>query len=578
MDGPAGGIRLPMKVKMKWFRVGGVCSSLLLFLFNSSSARCETRELIQNLREFPPALAPSEKLAADTYLILRKDPTSDAYQEKKRFCEKGESDDLFCPLYAGQNPEVEDWGPYAEEESPKSAEVLEEVGVSGFVSALRNQEIDVLQTASSKRIYRGLKLITSQDSLHSLTIKLLDLSQRELCKNTALVTALGQKHETFFPGQSRVSDAINLYSRVEKCGRDEFSVRARFRLALLLFEGKEYIKSIGYFERVYAEKQAEYAARGLYWLSVVHQKIGFNFKADLFKQKLLKEHPMSYHTVALFQKEPKFLARVMVESNPEVRARSERYSTLNAWIRMVEVLSVRPDAHVPARRILNRLIEVSQGLEPSVKLYLAALATKLDDSIARFKILGMAFKEAPENISWTTLKLFYPMKNRLFLDRESVHIDPLFLASLIRQESGFNSDARSRVGALGLMQLMPSTARSVERVSKPALLRPDVNIRIGRKYFSHLLNRLDSDAELALAAYNAGIDRVEEWKKRYEGYSRMGLLDLIPFKETRDYVVLISRNYYWYRHLYDTGIVSPKRTLAQVQTKHRLKLFTLSEN
>jgi len=536
-------------------------------------------QLIEALEQHPAALLPSEKIAVREYLILRKEPKSEAYANKKKLCEIGEGEELFCPLYSGQSPEVEEWSPYAEDDSPKTAGISEEIGVSAFVNALRTHDLEVLLGASSKRIYRGLKLIGSQDELHLLTSKLLSLPDRALCRNPALTTAMAQKHETFFPSEARLKDAMELFSRAESCGHDEFSVRSRFRLALLSLSKQQYSRAVALLEAVYAEKQIEYQARVLYWLSTSYKLQGSNLKAEAYKQRLLKEYPLSYHTIALHQKTPKGLSRVMVDQVPSVKARSERLGSLNTWIRMVEVLSVTPEGELPARRILNRLIEVSLNLEPAVKLYLTALAYRLNDSIAQFRLLSSAFKDDTLSISWTTLKLFFPMRNRPLLDREMHAIDPLFLASLIRQESGFNSDARSKVGALGLMQLMPSTARSLEKVSKPALLRADTNIRIGRKYFSQLLHRLDNDAELALAAYNAGSDRAEDWRSRYKGFPRMMMLDLIPFKETRDYVALISRNYYWYRHLFDRGGFTPKRSPASVdESLNGLKLFTLLEN
>jgi soluble lytic murein transglycosylase len=76
---------------------------------------------------------------------------------------------------------------------------------------------------------------------------------------------------------------------------------------------------------------------------------------------------------------------------------------------------------------------------------------------------------------------------------------------------------------------------------------------LGVKFFSSLLDRFSGDAELALAAYNAGPERVDSWLKRYPVANRALFVDLIPFRETRDYVSLIARNYYWYQALYGLG-------------------------
>lgn len=77
-------------------------------------------------------------------------------------------------------------------------------------------------------------------------------------------------------------------------------------------------------------------------------------------------------------------------------------------------------------------------------------------------------------------------------------------------------------------------------------------MRLGVRFFSHLLDRYSGDVELALAAYNAGPDRVDEWMRRYPFVENpMLFVDLIPFKETREYVASIARNYYWYLKLYE---------------------------
>jgi hypothetical protein len=87
-------------------------------------------------------------------------------------------------------------------------------------------------------------------------------------------------------------------------------------------------------------------------------------------------------------------------------------------------------------------------------------------------------------------------------------------------------------------------------ISTHEILDPKNNVRLGTLYFRSLLEQYDGDAELALAAYNAGPDKVDAWLKRYPVENRMLFFDLIPFKETRDYVALIARNYFWYMSLY----------------------------
>jgi soluble lytic murein transglycosylase len=124
--------------------------------------------------------------------------------------------------------------------------------------------------------------------------------------------------------------------------------------------------------------------------------------------------------------------------------------------------------------------------------------------------------------------------------------------ALIRQESRFNVEIKSRVGATGLMQLMPATARWVAKQIpvnnyRPALLTdPPTNVAMGTYYFRRVLTDL-GDPILATAGYNAGPGRARRWQdaKPLEGAI---YAESIPFNETRDYVKKVMANAWFYRH------------------------------
>jgi soluble lytic murein transglycosylase len=134
---------------------------------------------------------------------------------------------------------------------------------------------------------------------------------------------------------------------------------------------------------------------------------------------------------------------------------------------------------------------------------------------------------------------------------------PLILA-MVRQESAFNFEAISQAGARGLMQLLPTTARTVAGELKLPYSRqrltadPDYNLRIGRAYVSTLLDTFNGSYILALAAYNAGPARVKQWQ-RVNGSPRGNVIDAvdwiesIPFAETRNYVQRTLENLQIYR-------------------------------
>lgn len=135
-------------------------------------------------------------------------------------------------------------------------------------------------------------------------------------------------------------------------------------------------------------------------------------------------------------------------------------------------------------------------------------------------------------------------------------LDPFLVASLIRQESEFNPVAVSRANALGLMQLLPDTGRSMARVLRvgrfrtQSLLSPNINMQLGTRYFKGLVDRYNGRLEYALAAYNAGATRVDEWLANGTYRDTPEFVESIPFTETREYVQAILRNASVYRKLY----------------------------
>ncbi len=137
-------------------------------------------------------------------------------------------------------------------------------------------------------------------------------------------------------------------------------------------------------------------------------------------------------------------------------------------------------------------------------------------------------------------------------------LDPFLVASLIRQESEFNAGAVSRANAVGLMQLLPKTGKTVAKQVKlkgykpPQLYNPAVNLELGTRYFKDMVDKYNGQFEYALAAYNAGSDRVADWLG--EGHYRdpQEFVESIPFTETREYVQAILRNASVYRRLYET--------------------------
>ncbi|MBQ6145837.1 MAG: lytic transglycosylase domain-containing protein [Clostridia bacterium] len=133
-------------------------------------------------------------------------------------------------------------------------------------------------------------------------------------------------------------------------------------------------------------------------------------------------------------------------------------------------------------------------------------------------------------------------------------LDPYLVCGVIFTESAFRPEAKSNVGALGLMQLMPATGLeeaellAIEGVTQERLTEPSLNIRLGCNYLRKLLDEFKTES-VALAAYNAGPGRVRQWLKEY-GTKEDGSILYIPYPETSKYVGRVESARGVYERLY----------------------------
>lgn len=168
---------------------------------------------------------------------------------------------------------------------------------------------------------------------------------------------------------------------------------------------------------------------------------------------------------------------------------------------------------------------------------------------------------------WDDLEIRFPLAHRdnISENASKQQVDPSWAYAVIRQESAFAPDARSPKGAMGLMQIMPSTGRLIARdlnirlKSKAQLLDVDTNIRFGISYLRKVMNRFDDNTVLATAAYNAGSQRVKSWLPDDRPLAPDRWIENIPFSETRDYLKRVLA----YSAIYDERMQRPVTPLKQ---------------
>lgn len=167
-------------------------------------------------------------------------------------------------------------------------------------------------------------------------------------------------------------------------------------------------------------------------------------------------------------------------------------------------------------------------------------------------------KEKDINFPNKMLKLIYPILYEKEINKYAKRYaqSPYLFLSLVREESHFDKNAKSSVGALGLSQLMPDTANFIEKksISKDTLLTSENNIQIGLNYFSYLVNLFNNDEYLAILAYNAGPGNIKKWMSAPDIKSDEidVFVENIPYLETKNYIKKILSSYWTYINIYST--------------------------
>ncbi len=156
--------------------------------------------------------------------------------------------------------------------------------------------------------------------------------------------------------------------------------------------------------------------------------------------------------------------------------------------------------------------------------------------------------------NYTIKRVFYPLKykNEIIESSNAYSLNPLLIFAIIKTESNFDKNAKSSAGAMGLMQITENTAKyvaSLKKIESYDINIPATNIDFGCFYIKYLMERFE-DQNTALCAYNAGEGNVTLWLTNKEYSDDAITLKKIPFKETRDYIDKIKKNFAKYNNYY----------------------------
>ena len=490
--------------------------------------------------EGPEARALLLKQASEYVSFRRRALSAPARAALLQKCAIDRSDNPFCSVIA-QRQLLE------AKRRQRTAKV--KLGHGGrILKLLEKSDFVELEKLNERDLIGALKSVNDFERLEKYAAPVLENAS---CSLGPVMAALGMKAENFFPSEGPKQLATKLYQRATECDAQPSTVRASYRLGLIQVWNNQCVDAENSLARFIDHPNAvDYKSRMLFWRLRCAERLKNSSLAKKMRGSLEREFPMTFHGLLASDKAEGQRLAAMGRREPNLLFRSQQITGLNRIFAAVEALQEIKEYEI-AFDAIEPFLEVIADAEPELRLYAAVLLMRSGDTIRKFQIMTSLFRENPALVSKSSLEMLYPLRRFDIASKFQEAVDPLLVLSLIRQESAFNVKAHSRAGAMGLMQLMPGTARMMGRVSsRKALFDPELNIKYGVKFFSRLLERYSNDAELALAAYNAGPERVDEWVKRYPVEDRLLFLDLVPYRETREYVASISRNYFWYLNLY----------------------------
>ena len=323
-------------------------------------------------------------------------------------------------------------------------------------------------------------------------------------------------------------------------------------------------------EKRFADAEESYdVERAKYWRARTLQDQG-NVKAavDLFEQ-LAVEHPATYYGLMartrVGELEPARMQRVAPQIDFTKQERREPWplhaGTMEKdahFVAAVELLRLGfPEAVSSELLAVNRTKLPSENIRLLVHLLSIAGDERSAHAVARVALRrDLSGRITPE--TRPVWEVAYPNAFRALIEKHTAAagVEADLLQALMREESALDPKALSWAGALGLTQLMPSTAQAVARelklkkVSTQALLEPDLNIKLGAHYLGSLLKSFSGHTPFAVGGYNAGPNAINRWRAERPGMPLDAWVEEVPIAETRGYIKRVLRSYNTYQLLY----------------------------
>jgi soluble lytic murein transglycosylase len=353
--------------------------------------------------------------------------------------------------------------------------------------------------------------------------------------------------------------AIERFRRTTEMSPDAEEVGlAHMRLGGIAFQQERFSDARNEFERYRTTyPNGRRYVQATYWAGLAYQKLNQDSVARARLEEVMRLEPFTYYG----GRAAELLGRHFwdIPMNPSPATDSVTAASIDAALAGLDLLRAMDWGDATSfeiDRIRSRLSDSRGGLY--------YLAESLNERGFTTLGIGMGWELFRREGGWNDrlLRIIYPFPFRevVLAETEENGVDPFLTAALIRQESMFNVSAVSRVGAVGLMQVMPATGQilarqlGIRRFDRDMLENPELNVHLGIRYLADQLSNFDGRLPVVLAAYNAGPTRIDRWQEFPEFDDDELFAERIPFAETRDYVKIVQNNARLYESLYKSSI------------------------
>jgi soluble lytic murein transglycosylase len=350
-------------------------------------------------------------------------------------------------------------------------------------------------------------------------------------------------------------------------------LEALWRIGWIHYRTGQYQAAVEAFQTLLsAAEDPQWTPQALYWIGRTRERLHDAHAIDAYAQ-LCRRYLFTYYCQLA---QPKLILPVPVSTLEVPTVGSSTPDTINElkkdrhYLKAIELklLGLDQDAAKELASLPERYAK-----DRAVIMELCGLLSEVGEHHQALRLARLYFREPIERgngggVPGRLWSVAYPTAYLPVIRTYAGSVDPFLAAAIIREESQYDIRALSRVGAVGLMQVMPATAQTMAKkngtgdVGREDLFDHETNIRFGVKYLGQLLEQFSGNVTQVVASYNAGPQAVSAWTIKYADKDPDEFVEMIPYLETRQYVKRVLRSYREYLRL--AGMACEAHSLDKV--------------